>query len=42
MCVVTKAASGAATMTLAASSLTLKARSIERMREKPISATAEE
>lgn len=42
MCVVTNAITGAQTMTLAASSLTLKALSMARMREKPSNATAED
>lgn len=42
MCVVTNAISGAQTMTLAASSLTLKALSIARIREKPSNAAAED
>lgn len=37
-----KAASGAETMTLAASSFTLKARMIDKMSEHPISATEED
>lgn len=42
MCVVTNATSGAETMTLAASSVTLKTRNTARMRENPNNATADE
>ena len=42
MCVVTNAISGAAAMTLEASSLTLNARSIARIRLNPTNTTADE